>query len=100
MVALICNCIIAPYLLKERFRQRDLWGVIIAIGGVVTVVLSAKNSEVRMGPDSIWKALSRWEFQLYLGLTAGLMLLLMWASPRYGERTILIDLGLVALFGT
>ena len=98
-MALISNCIIAPCLLKERFRQRDFWGVLIAVGGVVTVVLSAKTSETRFGPDDVWGAITRWEFELYLGLTAGTMFALMWASGKYGEKTILIDLGLVGLFG-
>ncbi|MCJ1248134.1 hypothetical protein MMC30_005349 [Trapelia coarctata] len=99
VVALISNCIIAPWLLKERFRQRDFWGVVVAIGGAVTVVLSAKNSETKMGPHDVWKAITRWEFEVYLGVTAGLIITLMWASGRYGDRTILIDLGLVGLFG-
>ena len=99
VVALISNCIIAPVLLKERFRQRDFWGVLIAIAGAVTIVLSAKNSETKMGPRDVWAAITRWEFESYLGITAALIILLMWASGRYGEKTILIDLGLVGLFG-
>lgn len=99
VVALVSNCIIAPVLLKERFRQRDFWGVMVAAGGAVTVVLSAKTAETKMGPHDVWKAITRWEFETYLGITAGLMIALIWASGRYGDRTILIDLGLVALFG-
>ena len=99
VVALVSNCVIAPCLLKERFRQRDFWGVMVAIAGAVTVVLSAKNSEHKMGPSDVWAAITRWEFELYLGVTAGFMIVLTWASGRYGERTILIDLGLVGLFG-
>ena len=99
VVALISNCIIAPCLLKERFRKRDALGVLIAVGGVVTVVLSAKTSETRLGPQDVWGAITRWEFELYLGLTAGTMVALMWASRKYGDRTILIDLSLVGLFG-
>ena len=100
VVALVSNCIIAPLLLKERFRQRDFWGVLVAIAGAVTIVLSAKNSETKMGPRDVWAAITRWEFETYLGITAALIILLMWASGRYGEKTILIDLGLVGLFGT
>ena len=99
VVALVSNCIIAPCLLHERFRQRDFWGVVIAIGGAVTIVLSAKNSETKMGPHDVWAAITRWEFETYLGITAALIILLIWASERYGEKTILIDLGLVALCG-
>jgi hypothetical protein len=99
VVALISNCVIAPFMLKERFRQRDFWGVVIAVAGAVTVVLSAKTSEEKMGPKDIWEAITRWEFELYLGITAALIVGLMWASGEYGDRSILIDLGLVGLFG-
>lgn len=99
VVALVSNCIIAPCLLKERFRQRDFWGVVIAVAGAVTVVLSAKTSEPKMGPDDVWSAITRWEFELYLGITAVLIIGLIWASGKYGHKTILIDLGLVGLFG-
>lgn len=100
VVALVSNCIIAPCFLKERFRLRDFWGVAVAIGGAVTIVLSAKNSETKMGPDDVWAAITRWEFETYLGITTGLIIFFMWLSEkRYGEQTILIDLGLVGLFG-
>ena len=99
VVALVSNCIIAPCLLKERFRQRDLWGVMVAVAGAVVVVLSAKNSEDKMGPRDIWEAITRWEFELYLGITAAVIVVLMWASGRYGDRSIVIDLGLVGLYG-
>lgn len=99
VVALVSNCVIAPCLLKERFRQRDFWGVVVAAAGAVVVVLSAKQSETKMGPGDIWDAITRWEFELYLGITAFLIIVLMWASGKYGERTILIDLGLVGLYG-
>ncbi|KAI9682148.1 MAG: hypothetical protein M1817_000202 [Caeruleum heppii] len=99
VVALVSNCVIAPFMLKERFRSRDFWGVVIAIAGAVTVVLSARNSEKQLGPHSIWDAITRWEFEVYLGVTVTLMLLGAWASEKYGQRTILIDLGLVGLFG-
>jgi hypothetical protein len=40
------------------------------------------------------------EFEIYMGITIFLIIVLMWASPRYGNRTILVDLGLVGLFGS
>ena len=99
VVALISNCLIAPLLLKERFRQRDFWGVLVAIAGAVTIVVSAKNTETKMGPNDLWASIKRWEFLVYLGISLGVIIVLMIASPRYGGRTILIDLGLVGLFG-
>jgi drug/metabolite transporter (DMT)-like permease len=98
--ALISNCVIAPMLFKEVFRTRDFWGVIVAIAGAVTVVLSANTKETKLEPDDVWRAITTMEFEIYVALTCSLIAVLMWASPRYGNRTILIDLGLVGLYGT
>ena len=99
VVALVSNCVIAPIMLKEDFRKRDALGVLVAIGGAVTVVLSAATSETQLGPHEIIDAITRSAFEAYVGVTAAMIIVGMWASSRYGERTILIDLGLVALFG-
>lgn len=100
VVALISNCIIAPFMLKEPFRKRDALGVIIAVGGAVTVVLSASDNNPKLGPHEIWDLIRRWEFETYLGITVGVIAVLMVCSNRFGEKSILIDLGLVGLFGT
>ncbi len=99
VVALISNCVIAPIMLKETFRWRDFWGVLIAIGGAVTVVLSAKQEEKKLGPHEVLGAITTTAFEVYMGITVALIALLVWASPRYGGKTSLIDLGLVGLFG-
>ncbi|KAL2123963.1 hypothetical protein VTJ04DRAFT_328 [Mycothermus thermophilus] len=99
VVALISNCIIAPIFFKELFRARDFWGVLVAVVGAVTVVLSAKTEETKLGPHEVWDAITTIEFEIYMAVTFALIALLMWLSPRYGSRTILIDLGLVGLFG-
>lgn len=99
VVALISNCIIAPIMLKEPFRKRDFLGVLISIGGAVTVVLSANDNNPKLGPHEIWELIKTWEFETYFGVTALIIAGLMWASKRYGKKSIFIDLGLVGLFG-
>ncbi|KAI1824848.1 DUF803-domain-containing protein [Xylaria intraflava] len=99
VVALISNCVIAPIFFGEIFRKRDFWGVLIAVAGAITVVLSAKGGENKLDPHDVWDAITTTAFEIYLGVTSFLIIVLMWASPRYGNRTILIDLGLVGLFG-
>ncbi|KAI5864587.1 DUF803-domain-containing protein [Durotheca rogersii] len=99
VVALISNCIIAPIFFGEVFRTRDFWGVLIAVGGAVTVVLSANQEETKLDPQDVWDAITTMEFEIYMGVSVFFIIVLMWASPRYGHRTILIDLGLVGLFG-
>ena len=99
VVALISNCVIAPIMLKERFRLRDFLGVVVAVAGAVVVVLSAKTEEKKFGPHEIWGAITNLEFEIYMAITICLIGVLMWASPKYGNKTILVDLGLVGLFG-
>jgi len=99
VVALVSNCLIAPLLLHEQFRIRDGFGVIVAVGGCVTVVLSASDNNPKLGPDKIWELISTWEFETYFGITVFLMLVLMSLSSKYGHKSVLIDLGLVGLFG-
>ncbi|KAL1608339.1 hypothetical protein SLS60_003280 [Paraconiothyrium brasiliense] len=99
VVALISNCIIAPLMLKEPFRARDALGVLVAVGGAVTVVLSASDNNPKLGPDEIWSLISTWEFETYFGITVAVIIALLFASNRYGDKNILIDLGLVGLFG-
>jgi drug/metabolite transporter (DMT)-like permease len=99
VVALISNCVIAPFMLKEQFRLRDFWGVVIAVAGAVTVVLSAKQEEKKLGPHQVLDAITRTGFEVYMVVTIILIAALVWASPRYGNKTILVDLGLVGLFG-
>ncbi len=60
VVALVSNCVIAPFMLNERFTRQDLLGVMVAVGGAVTVVLSAKTSETKMGPQEVEFALPQW----------------------------------------
>ena len=99
VVALVSNCLIAPLMLHESFRWRDGLGVIIAVAGCVTVVLSASGSNPRLDAEQIWELISTWEFKTYFGITVFLIVVLMAASNKYGGRSILIDLGLVGLFG-
>jgi uncharacterized membrane protein len=47
-VALISNVILAPIMLKERFRKQDLIGILIAIVGAVVVVVNSKSDEVKV----------------------------------------------------
>jgi hypothetical protein len=99
VVALVSNCIIAPFFLKERFRKQDFCGIVIAIAGAITVALSATDNNPKLGPHEIWSLIATWEFETYLGITMFTMICLMFASNKYGQNSIFIDLGLVGLFG-
>ncbi|KAI0053078.1 DUF803-domain-containing protein [Auriscalpium vulgare] len=98
--ALIANCFFAPLLLHERFRKRDLLGVVIAIVGAVTVVLSSNTSDTRLTPEGIVKAISQRIFIVYsIAYLVGVIFLAGLSEGRVGRRSVLVDLGLCALFG-
>lgn len=99
VIALISNCIIAPVMLKEPFRKRDFIGIVIAVAGAVVVALSSSPEEQKLGPREIWEAISQTAFKVYFGVTVGLIVVLLYMSKRYGEKWVLVDLGLVGLFG-
>lgn len=99
VVAIVSNCVIAPLFFNEIFRAQDFWGVLISVAGAVTVVLSAQTEETKLGPREVWEAITTVEFEVYTAVCCAFIATLMWLSPRYGSRTILIDLGLVGLFG-
>ncbi|CAD6896786.1 unnamed protein product [Tilletia controversa] len=99
-VALLSNVLIAPVLLHEKFRPRDLGGIFLAIVGAVTVVFSSRTDDVALGPDGLLEAIRRGVFLVYMGVVlclgavfAGLSL------TRLGDQFVLLDVGTCAIFG-
>lgn len=98
--ALIANCFFAPLLLRERFRKRDILGIILAIIGAVTVVLASSSSDTRLDPDGLLKAISQTPFIVYSCVyVAGSIILSILSEGPLGRRWVTIDVGLCALFG-
>ncbi|KIK65425.1 hypothetical protein GYMLUDRAFT_38882 [Collybiopsis luxurians FD-317 M1] len=98
--ALVANCVFSPLILGERFRKRDLLGILIAIIGAVTVVLSSNASDVRLNPEGLVKAISQTPFIVYTCIYAiAAMVLASLSRSSFGRRYALVDVGLCALFG-
>jgi len=98
--ALIANCIFAPLMLKERFRNRDFLGILIAIIGAVTVVLSSNPSDVRLDPQGLIQAITQRPFVAYsIIYIVGIVVLAGLSEGTLGKRWVYVDVGLCALFG-
>ncbi|EJD01208.1 DUF803-domain-containing protein [Fomitiporia mediterranea MF3/22] len=98
--ALIANCFFAPLMLKERFRKRDVLGILLAIAGAITVVLSASSSDRRLSPEGLIEAITQQAFIILAALYAGgIALLVSLSSRRIGRTHFWVDLGACALFG-
>lgn len=97
-VALVSNCIIAPFVLKEKFRVQDLIGIALAVGGAVLVVLySSAESKVYTAEElkAIWKTTKT---IVYLSLTFAAIIVLTYLSPKYGHRFLALDMLLVGIY--
>lgn len=107
-------------MLKEVFRKRDLLGVCLAVLGAAMVVLSSNAQETavrnmkqaaavvnktnatflkQLSPELIMEALTQTQSIIYFAITGIAIAVLSGLSPMYGSRSIMIDLGLVAIYG-
>ncbi|KAF9360735.1 hypothetical protein BGX26_008018 [Mortierella sp. AD094] len=98
-VALVSNVILAPLMLKEPFRKRDLAGVVIAIIGTVVVVINSKENETKLTPEAVVAALLQTQFIVYFIVCCVLLGVLIPLSDTIGSEHIFIDLSIVAIFG-
>ncbi|KIP09201.1 hypothetical protein PHLGIDRAFT_103209 [Phlebiopsis gigantea 11061_1 CR5-6] len=98
--ALIANCAFAPLMLKERFRKRDILGILIAIVGAITVVLSANSSDTKLDPNALIQAITQHTFIVYTAIYIVTGIILSGLSERsIGQRYVFVDVGLCAIFG-
>ena len=75
-------------------------GVVIAIIGAVTVVLSSNGSDTRLDPDGLLRAISQTPFIIYSCIyAAGAIVLATLSEGSIGKEWVFVDVGLCALFG-
>ncbi|KAJ7507575.1 DUF803-domain-containing protein [Mycena galericulata] len=98
--ALMANCVFAPLMLGERFRKRDIFGILIAVVGAVTVVLASNASDTRLDPDALLVAISQIPFIVYSCVyVVGIIILSILSEGSAGKQWVFVDVGLCALFG-
>lgn len=81
-------------------HQLDLFGILIAIMGAITVVLSASPSDVRLDPQALLAAIQQHDFIVYsIVYAVGIVILSFLSEGSIGTRWVYVDVGLCALFG-
>ncbi|GAA5883960.1 hypothetical protein JCM3774_000881, partial [Rhodotorula dairenensis] len=101
MVTLVANVFLAPLIVREPFRRKDLVGVAIAVVGGATVVYASHSNDTKPTPKQFLKAVSRPLFIAYSATSLVAICVLAWLSQtKYGDRFVLIDLTLCALAGS
>ncbi|TNY19498.1 magnesium transporter NIPA-domain-containing protein [Rhodotorula diobovata] len=100
MVALVANVFLAPLIVREPFRRKDLVGVAIAIVGGATVVYASRSSDQKPTPEEFLAAISRPLFIAYAVISCASMAVLAYLSrTKLGDQYVLVDLALCALAG-
>ena len=80
--------------------QRDVFGILIAILGAVTVVLSANPSDTRLDHEGLIRAITQRVFLVYsIVYIVGAIILSGLSESEVGRRHVFVDVGLCALFG-
>ncbi|KAF9247146.1 magnesium transporter NIPA-domain-containing protein [Melanogaster broomeanus] len=101
--ALVANCFFAPLMLKERFRPRDLFGILLAVIGATTVVLSTPSSDGAqpvLTPEALIEAITQRSFIIFSIVYMVCAVILGGLSEgSVGKRIVVIDVGLCAIFG-
>ncbi|GAA5889119.1 hypothetical protein JCM16303_000106 [Sporobolomyces ruberrimus] len=100
MTALVANVFLAPAIVGEPFRRKDLVGIAISILGGATVVYASRSNDKKITPHHLVQSLKQPLFLAYSLTSLVLMSLLTYLSQtRLGDKYVLIDLGLCALAG-
>lgn len=101
-VSLLSNAVVAPTLLGEHLYLLDIAGMVLSIIGAVSVVCSVGPSgNVPLDPSSLWGALCEPTFVVYATsmLVLGIVLIVMCRRTQAGSRSVLVHVGLCAVFG-
>ncbi|GJN93844.1 hypothetical protein Rhopal_006903-T1 [Rhodotorula paludigena] len=100
LTTLVANVFLAPLIVREPFRRKDLLGVAVAILGGVTVVYASRSSDKKLTPDEFLAAISQPLFVSYAIVCCTCMSALAYLSrTKWGDRYVLVDLSLCALAG-
>ncbi|ORY72881.1 magnesium transporter NIPA-domain-containing protein, partial [Leucosporidium creatinivorum] len=99
-VALVANVVLAPLIVREPFRRQDLFGCFLAFLGGATVVYASKSNDKKLYPDEIIAAITAPLFLVYSAVCiAAIIVLINLSRTRYGDKWVMIDLGICALSG-
>ncbi|KAJ3558943.1 hypothetical protein NM688_g633 [Phlebia brevispora] len=90
----------APASVVAPLGTRDFFGIIIAVLGAVTVVLSTNPSDTRLDHEGLIRAISQRVFVVYsIIYIVGAIILSGLSESEVGKRHVFVDVGLCALFG-
>ncbi|XP_062234086.1 probable magnesium transporter NIPA6 isoform X2 [Phragmites australis] len=100
-LSIIVSSVLAHFVLKERLEKLGVLGCVLCIVGSVVVVMHAPKEHMPNSVKEIWNLATQPGFLTYA--TATLLLvatLVVFFEPRYGQKNILIYLGICSSMGS
>lgn len=106
--ALLSNCIVAPIFFHEKLHMRTLYGVFLAVVGILFIILSAQTGGQSAEPvdpvQFIFEVLAQTSFRIYITVSLLLIVLLFFyilrtTHVRPDQSYLFSNILLVALFG-
>ncbi|GAA5959387.1 hypothetical protein JCM3765_006588 [Sporobolomyces pararoseus] len=101
MTALVANVGLAPLIVGESFRKKDLLGIAICLLGGVTVVYASRSNDEKITPIELIQQMKQPLFLIY-SITSLVLIVIMFCLSqisKFGDRFVLIDLSLCAFVG-
>ncbi|KAG6401419.1 hypothetical protein SASPL_138276 [Salvia splendens] len=99
-LSIIVSAVLAHFILKERLRQMGILGCVSCIVGSVVIVLHAPEEHTPSSVQEVWKLATEPAFLIYVAATLSITLvLILHFEPLYGQRNILVYLGICSLMG-
>ncbi|MBW0560568.1 hypothetical protein O181_100283, partial [Austropuccinia psidii MF-1] len=99
-VALISNCLFAPLLLGEKFKNSDLIGIGLAVLGTFMIIINSPPNTQSLSPLQLQKAFHQPAFLIFGSISLFFIFsLISLSQTKWVDQFLIIDVGLCAILG-
>ena len=99
-ISVICNSILAHYVLREKLTSRNLLGVAFAIIGAVLIVVYAPSSDKQLTMDVLKQYMSEWGFLVFVACIAVSLAALFLLRESVKRRYVVVYVLICSLTGS
>ncbi|GFP87628.1 probable magnesium transporter nipa6 [Phtheirospermum japonicum] len=100
-LSIIVSAVLAHFLLKEKLRKLGILGCVLCVVGSTVIVLHAPGEHSISSVEEIWELAIQPAFLLYTAsVVAGVLVLVLFCEPRYGQTNIMVYIGICSVIGS
>eukprot|EP00771_Trimastix_marina_P000440 gnl/Trimastix_PCT/1460.p1 GENE.gnl/Trimastix_PCT/1460~~gnl/Trimastix_PCT/1460.p1 ORF type:complete len:367 (+),score=69.99 gnl/Trimastix_PCT/1460:61-1161(+) len=99
-ITVVSNALIAYFFLKERILKLQVFGVLLALGGGIVIVIFSPNTKRQVGVKEMLANMGTPVFIVYVSLmVVGLVTLFILSWRNFGARFVLVPILICSLLG-